>query len=411
MVHAQLNCTVFAPSAHSIDTIANLQDAYQSRAVLDRRNPGDVYAAMSCFGICTETVQRGGKSAETAAGEIGDVSQVQRMVVRNCSVAWDKDRDAALYSAFSAVKGMTDPETGIVKTRHTGAGAHFTETVPGLDSETRITAAAQKVVDMYVTNGDDAVLPTGLDQQDTIYIVDQNHVHVPVLVYKDAVCIDFTSSTCIMGIMAFDSSGSIRQCTTRDLYCLPNVSEVYAERGERAYTRRVLSEDALLQEPLADGVDTIRSAQRLVDWLSMSSILLGQANGLRDHQLPDAEPLAADGLTEFETKMKYGRGDGIEQSLSCTTGGGDLSLLGAPLPLQIVSDKVDPQLKGTVRVAPLLFNKGATHSAAVVDDRAGIDMDKLAARVARTTVRNVIGIAMQKIECNVQGDLMLHDGV
>mgnify|MGYP004347895647 FL=1 len=35
----------------------------------------------------------------------------------------------------------------------------------------------------------------------------------------------------------------------------------------------------------------------------------------------------------------------------------------------------------------------------------------LADRMSRTGGRNVIGVAMQKIAPNAQGDIMLHDGV
>ena len=58
-----------------------------------------------------------------------------------------------------------------------------------------------------------------------------------------------------------------------------------------------------------------------------------------------------------------------------------------------------------------MYTPGVDHTAAVGDERAGVDMDELVARVSRTGARNVIGVAMQKIEVNCQGDLMLHDGV
>jgi hypothetical protein len=110
-------------------------------------------------------------------------------------------------------------------------------------------------------------------------------------------------------------------------------------------------------------------------------------------------------------RMLYGRGAGLPPTLSTVRSGGERSLLGAPLPLQIVSAAVDPKMVATVRVAPLVRSDGATHSATVTNEHAGVDMDELAARVARTGARNVIGIAMQKIDPNAQGDLMLHDGV
>ena len=84
-------------------------------------------------------------------------------------------------------------------------------------------------------------------------------------------------------------------------------------------------------------------------------------------------------------------------------------MLGGPLPLMIVTEG---RLAGTVRVAPLntgrldstTFQTRVTHNGAV-------DTDLLADRMARTGCRNVIGVAMQKIAPNAQGDLMLHDGV
>ena len=410
MVHAQLNCRAFEPVAHSDDTVVNHANGYQRRSTLSSDYGGDVYAAMSCFGLCAETVAVGGKSAATAADEVALIRNVRREVIRNCTVAYDKDRDGLLYSGTLEVKGIPDPETGIIKARHTGAGAHFIETAPDADTSLgRLDNAIERATRAYGLGLD----PLLLDEQDVIYVVDNGHVHVPVLRYDDTVCIDYTSGTCIPGIMALDGSGVPRVCTTRDLYSLPNHMDVlYVDpaHGFEPYTRRIQSANPAVAEPAAHETDTLTSIYRLIDWLAIPQDELSTGMG---YLTIEPNPLDDEG-NEIPGRMMYGRGDAraaLPDVLSTIAGGGDRSLLGAPLPLQIVSEEVDPVMKATVRVAPLGHAGNATHSASVTDERAGVDLDELAARVSRTGARNVIGIAMQKIDCNTQGDLMLHDGV
>jgi hypothetical protein len=408
MVHAQLNAKSFHITQHDADTVADAAhaDGYQVRGRLSKTNAGDVYAAMSCFGLCAENVPDGGKSAVQAAAEVDLIETVERGVIRDCSVAYDLDRDSLLYKQSEEVRGIADPVTGVIKTRHTGAGAHFmkTRSGDGPTSNDRLDAAIIRAIAAY-SDDPGALADTALDPQDMIYIVDNGHVHVPVLSYEGTVCIDYTSGTCIRGIMVVSDLG-VRDCTTRDLYSLPDVTEIV----NAGFTRRVRSEhDAKLDEPPAHLDGTQMSAGRLYDWLAIPNRYLHKAMG---YDPADQKPFPSGQNGEpMSMRMLYGRGEHLPLILNTARSGGERSLLGAPLPLQIVSAAVDPKMVATVRVAPLVRSDGATHSATVTNEHAGVDMDELAARVARTGARNVIGIAMQKIEPNAQGDLMLHDGV
>ena len=229
MVHAQINCPRFLPQPHTAATVADISDAYQSRSTLNRRSAGDVYAAMSCFGLCAASV--GGKTAAQASEDMASLTQVTREVVRNCSVVFDHDRDAELYNGLEAVKGVVDAGTGIIKAIHTGAGAHFVETTPdpALSSQQRLDAAMTRATQAYANGAVDAfgaVLPGAFDDQDRIYIVDQGHVSVPVLRYNDEVCIDFTHGAIISGVTVVTDDGEARHCVPRDLYSLPNKKDI-----------------------------------------------------------------------------------------------------------------------------------------------------------------------------------------
>lgn len=407
MVHAQINCPRFLPQAHTATTVANFGDAYQRRPTLDRRAAGDVYAAMSCFGLCVASI--GGKTATQAIADMANLAQVTREVVRNCSVAFDHDRDAELYSGLEAVKGIVDPGTGIIKAMHTGSGAHFMETRPdpALSPEQRLEEALARATQAYAGGARDVfgvILPGTLDDQDRIYIVDQGHVGVPVLQYNGEICIDFTEGAIISGVTVVTDGGLPRHCVTRDLYSLPNITEIMVPPGGGVvFTRRVeVPESGAapgIHEPAVSNLNTSYSLERIHDWLTLVHDDLNAYSNFDYRHRP--YDLRANPIVH---EMKYGRGRNIPAELSCARGGGDRSMLGVPLPQMI--DEV-----GNVKVAPLVYAPGVEHTATVGDERAGVDMDELVARVSRTGARNVIGVAMQKIEPNCQGDLMLHDGV
>jgi len=102
----------------------------------------------------------------------------------------------------------------------------------------------------------------------------------------------------------------------------------------------------------------------------------------------------------------------------------DKSMLGGPLPIKLMKSKYlfgetdggvprldrDNKLAATARVAPLTAYDGVNYQARF-DHDGPVDVDALAERMSRMGHRNIIGVAMQRIKTNTQGDLMLHDGV
>jgi hypothetical protein len=102
-------------------------------------------------------------------------------------------------------------------------------------------------------------------------------------------------------------------------------------------------------------------------------------------------------------------------------------MLGGPLPIKLMKSRwllgeeeagaagmprLDPDhpLAATARVAPLISYDGVNYQARF-DHDGPVDVDALAERMSRMGHRNIIGVAMQRIKTNTQGDIMLHDGV
>jgi len=416
MVHAQITCGRFATAAHIPDT-TDEGLTYQTRQSLDPAIAGDVLAAMCTFGLCLENLPH--KDQVRAAAEVAVVSQVARRVVHNCHVAYDDIREAELYldaGHDGEIKALVSKK-GIISARFVGAGAHYTETTPdaGVDAAERLQRTVRKAQRQYCTPVDEgpnvgvdpggAVLPPyALDHQDRLYILDQGHISVPLLRYGSSICIDYTSDAVVAGIMVIDNRyGAARPCHTRDLYSMLDIESVFKmnlHEGAPNYTRHVRhSDDASVNEPLGSEYGTRRSLEVMHNWLTGSlaeqHILFGgEHHGLSLPAVPGGDVVMDAGRALHEHAYSDG----------------EKSLLGAPLPVQIVPEQ-DGLMAKTVRIAPLLTYHGADHSARVSVDSGHVDTDELADRVSRTGARNIIGIAMQKIQPNHQGDIMLHDGV
>jgi len=423
MVYAQLTFKTYslknhtgAPDGHGIAA------EYEQRQTLNKRYLGDVYAAMCSFGLCLTNPPH--KSVQEACAEVGDISSVSRKVVPNCSLQFDPIRSGVLYDSSRAgsLKADVDVDTGIISTRLTGAGAHFVETDSRAhrDQQARLNAAVQKANKFYcqpqaADPGGAVRPPFALDGQDRLYIVDQGAIEVPVLVHGDISCIDYTSNAYVRGILVIDNAdGVARKCVTRDFYRLIDPTSVYNDRRHRdavAYTRRI----AYLQEGYGTDVGTGESLTHLHAWLAspfnlQHSLMGGTAAAPGGGHLVVLQPIGRDVAT-----MDTGSSGGHDPHID-----GDKSMLGGPLPVMIVPSTLpadhgpdtpgDQPLANTVRVAPLVQRIGAMHSARFDHDGA-VDVDLLASRIARTGARNTIGIAMQRILPNTQGDLMLHDGV
>ena len=415
MVYAQICCKSAELHEHTAG------NDYQKRATLRLEDAGDVFAAMCCFGICGTNGTN--QSTDDAITEIAEITQVQRKVIKNCTVVYDSDRNAVLYNPDGEPGVVAQvSEDGVITTKATGTGPHFVDTDndSGADQDGRLESKAQEIATAYCTpqdvnpgvnGGFGNVNPFGINPQNIgcVYVIDQGHVSVPVLVYRGQVCIDFTSGSCIQGVKQCTSDG-IRDCTTRDLYDNIGTEEVFNNALQNTavqgvghpnpyYVRCIKSQE----ENISTRNKLLVSCVRLDEWLSANAQGQNRLMGYAAH--PNGaiavSVVSATAGTPEDVVMERRRGDPLTAFRA--------SMLGGPLPLMIVTEG---RLAGTVRVAPLntgrldstTFQTRVTHNGAV-------DTDLLADRMARTGCRNVIGVAMQKIAPNAQGDLMLHDGV
>lgn len=408
MVHAQITCKSVELRDHS-----PTNDAYLSRPTLSAAYAGDVYAAMCCFGICGTNGEAA--SLQAAAAEIPEISQVQRKVIHNCTVVYDSDRSALLYDPSDSAGVVAHvTEDGVVTTKYTNSGAHIMETDPAIaDSNQRMQTAEELYQRLWCQPQDRApggvVLdpPAGNNSDNVAYIVDQGHVSLPVLVYNGTVCVDYTSGTVVGGISS--NNGGVNDTTTRDLYGFIGTEDMFSNadsvQDNRAphYVRRVGFEG---KEYMTEYHKLLTSAQRLDEWLGCiyqqqhNNLGYGDGNVVTNGNA--AVPFV--GLNRNDDYIY--RASNV-QAAAPQIDRTDVSMLGGPLPLMIVTEG---RLAGTVRVAPLNVDGGLTHVARVQHNGA-VDTDMLAARMSRTGGRNVIGVAMQKIAPNAQGDIMLHDGV
>ena len=62
-------------------------------------------------------------------------------------------------------------------------------------------------------------------------------------------------------------------------------------------------------------------------------------------------------------------------------------------------------------IAPLMTNMKPVHVVETVRSKSTLTADGVAAALTHHSVNNIIGIAMQRIATNHQGDIMLHDGI
>lgn len=412
MVHAQITCGRFRPVNHENDAA----DRYASRQRLDPRNGGDILTAMCTYGLCLENLP--GKDQNAAALEIPLVPNVRRVIQHNCSVAYDAIREADMYMDAERTGELRAvvSQQGVISARFTGAGAHYKETVPDhhADGPERLRRAVREAKQHYcypVTEdpGGAILEPFTLDHQDRLYILDQGHISVPLLEYAGQYCIDFSSGAVVKGIMVIDNQrGAPRNCVTRDLYSALDPGSVYNPPGLArgllvAYTRCVKdSGDESVDEPLGSRAGTGASLQHLDHWLT---------EPLAQQIARFGGPNPALGLMASPLQgHDYDMDTGSNMVFGLEHADGEKSLLGGPLPVQIVPDAVGTMAK-TVRVAPLMYRPGVDHQVSVQVDSGHIDTDELADRVSRSGARNIIGVAMQKIDCNSQGDIMLHDGV
>ena len=397
--------------------------AYVTRGSLQEGYLGDGYAAMCSFGLCVTNPPH--KSVQEACEEIGEIRAVHRKVVKSCSLQYDDIRRGDLYDPTGAaqVKADVNPLSGVISTRLTGAGAHFIDTDPKIaDPVERMERAVQEANRTYcqpqaLDPGGYVQPPFALDGQDRLYVVDQGAIDVPVLVYGGEYCIDYTSNAYVQGIKVIDNAGGVaRQCVTRDFYRLIDPSSVYNDRelDVVTYTRRISG----LNEGLGTALGTEYSLNHLHAWLaSPYSLQHALAGGLAGGAGGFGPLIDDPGIGRDLATMDTGSSGGLDAHSD-----GDKSLLGGPLPVKIMetdhlggwdghgAPPADKKLANTVRVAPLVQHPGAIH-AARFDHDGPVDTDLLAERMSRTGARNTIGIAMQKIAPNTQGDLMLHDGV
>jgi hypothetical protein len=420
MVHAQIECGRFETQAHGQypDEPAVMQE-YLRRDSLNRNYAGDVYAAICSFGLCLPNLPH--KSVEIAVNEVTDIGSVLRKVIKGCRVQFDAERDAQLYdpTCGTRLKTEVDPHSGVISTRLTAGGAHFHNCNKAIgDERARMNEAVREVNRAYcqplgADPGGSVLTPFALDGQDRVYILDQDHIEVPVLEYgEQGTCVDYTPDAIIKGIMVIDNAqGAPRKCTTRDLYQLPNPENIYCDNRhpfQARHTRRI--QGTPFEEPLGTEKGTEVSLRHLQIWLGTSTALLQNLLFL-----PQNCP--AHGAVTMQTPHTTDSAFGF----NCA----DKSMLGGPLPIKLMKSRwllgetdpggaprLDPDhpLAATARVAPLISYDGVNYQARF-DHDGPVDVDALAERMSRMGHRNIIGVAMQRIKTNTQGDLMLHDGV
>lgn len=413
MVHAQISCKSMEFHDHNQ---AN-DNVYQKRQTLSAKYAGDVLAAICCFGICGTNGNE--DSIDPAIAEIREIAKVQRKVIHNCTVVYDNDRSAELYDPDGepgVVAHIT--EDGVLTTKWTNGGAMYLDTdSAGATSAERLDAAVAKVRRTYcqplnaapdagagIENAFDLDLRRATFN--SVFVVDQGHVSVPVLVYDGKVCIDYTSGSDLAGVRQINVDGQEYAANTRNLYDVCGVRELfnvadYNTAGQGGahpnphYVRRIRS----LGEEVPRFSSLKTSLTYIEDFLSRTYDeqvrCLGynnDANGAATFPRAVNDPLPAN---YNETRLR------AAQNQIRT------NMLGGPLPLMIVTEG---RLAGTVRVAPLNVAAPLSHTARITHNGA-VDTDMLADRMSRTGGRNVIGVAMQKIAPNAQGDIMLHDGV
>ena len=424
MVHAQIECKKYHLSAHTKATYSDendiLQD-YLARGHLNKAYVSDLYAAICCFGLCLPNLPH--KTVDKAVLEVDKIGTVKRKVINGCRVQFKGERNAQLYDpeCRSRLTSIVDPYSGVISTRLTAAGAHFHEcNAAERDPKKRMEAAVRSVNKLYCQPkaddpGGQVLAPFALDGQDRLYILDQDEIKMPVLQYGDDICIDYTADTVVPGIMIIDnSSGTPRKCMTRDLYQLPNPYNIYCSETlpfVSNHTRRI--KGGSFKEPLGTQKGTEFSLQHLIWWLVQPTLNLEVMNGFK----PGMSPVFGYRPMETPSTQMY-----KEDAFNC----GDKSMLGGPLPIKLMGgthldapctpagvpilEDDAHQLAATARVAPLTYTEGSSYSASFEHD-GPVDVDALASRMSRMGQRNVIGVAMQRIKTNSQGDLMLHDGV
>jgi len=394
MVHAQLVCQTFKLDAHTVVPPGsnNAETALALRNALIPENANDAAMARAAFGI--------GSSGDPAL--LADVAartrDVQRRVIKRCSLQWDSERDGVLYDpSFAGIAATaTINRDGILSARLTGAGAHFISTVTNdsLTREERIAAAVAKTRRQYcaptaTAPAGHSVAPYTKDEKDRLYIVDNHHVEVPVLVYRDEVCIDYTPGTFIPGICVVtggEAAFAERPASTRDLYHVPDLTRVYDGSGAVRYTRRIVS----LQEPHGDA-----NSQLTLQFLS---------NALHGY-LPPGGVLTRDYRPGYHMPLSEDSGG------AAGTQDSDLAILGGPLPLKMGVGPISHRVLPTGFYIAPLFQRAAVNRVVSTELNGEIDPDLMAERMCATGQRNSIGIAMQKILPREQGDIMLHDGV
>ncbi len=409
MVHAQISCSRFVPQSHGdYDIESDSLQTYLKRGSLNYCFAGDIFAAMCSFGLTLPNLPH--KTVEQAYQEVDCIKNVKRYVIKGCRVQFNPERDSALYDpdCKEQFTPVVDPHSGVISARMTAGGAHFYECIKetGTDQE-RMNAAVRYVNRTYCqpTKSDPGRMvlpPFALDGQDRVYILDQGNIEVPVLQYGNDFCVDYTPDAIIKGIMVIDNvSGTARKCVTRDLYELPNPDNIYSAIDSVKYTRRIKGSGFV--EPLGTQQGTHTSLNHIQYWLQSTGALLNADLNL---------PCPALGLQTMHTP-----GTDADSLFSYA----DKSMLGGPLPIKLIKkipgsrdplkeDGTCGPLFATARVAPLIQYDGVNYQARF-DHDGKVDVDALAQRMSRMGHRNIIGVAMQRIKTNTQGDLMLHDGV
>lgn len=387
MAHAQLVCP-------------EIRLRPQHQRFLDPSIEQDLLHAGACFGLC---VQSANKDAAASIAELDQVARVQCMYLTHCSIEFDSVRDATLYDPNAAEHVHADVSNdGIISARLTGTGAHYAKLTPSVagDADVALQNKYDEIENAYRDDG----LPDPFDMdanRDELYIVNQGYVKIPVLVYNDKMCIDFRVEEPavahrqqlghIINVKRCNNAAGVGlpgECTTRELY---------------EYSTYVTAAQTVWPKALAPGQPVPLALEKNVcrAFSVRPDANNGNALTLCSRPVQGEEPLTLSAVQSIAF---------VNQALGMSTYPSSMCLLGGELPFQFVTAEQDPVMQGTVRIAPLNIHIGARHSATVSHDTT-VDTDLLAERMSRTGSRNVIGVAMQKITQNTQGDIMLHDGV
>lgn len=303
-----------------------------------------------------------------------DVSKVNKKQINGCRLRFNSTRDAGLYgldqpvhASISAdgvisavgIRSILFMEVDGVKTENTVEGLH-----KSLEQQVAKRVHERNYKELHNDHARHPGRNGSFDHMTALCGVSQGNISLPVLEYKGTVCIDYSADTPVLGMCIYDGE-KCSPVITQTLYTIPAKEDLIMIESGDVYVRIVDATEA---------PKTMQAARKL-------------------------ENSATNALFKL-TALRAREGGDDERALAETP---DTSLIGGFIPLCICN--------GEYRVARIGELHGSAETLTTTSHPTIVDAAMLAGALSADSKTNSIGIAMQKIPCGEQGDLMLHDGM